>query len=196
MRWRRPFVWADKPRRWRDVTWRGCSYLGMYKDRSRWACTKAWRYGCERWRRTWCRWFGPIRKRSGCFHNRFCWCCCPQRSSDIPPCGRPIVWWWFANIRIIPHQSLFVFSFLTKTGPFSVLLTFQYSHVTVHAKDLNPRSYRYLKQNAQPNKCDGNRLFTYDMDGRSFFRFMSNRCHGHTEAENGTTSQKQTLPYH
>jgi tRNA (guanine37-N1)-methyltransferase len=54
-------------------------------------------------------------------------------------------------------------------GPFAIPLS-QFDHVEVHANDLNPISYQYLKSNASLNKCKG--LHTYNMDGRDFIRML------------------------
>jgi tRNA (guanine37-N1)-methyltransferase len=42
------------------------------------------------------------------------------------------------------------------------------SDIIVHANDLNPASYKYLKVNGQNNKCPQDRLFCYNMDARAF----------------------------
>mmetsp|Transcript_9405 Transcript_9405/g.11603 ORF Transcript_9405/g.11603 Transcript_9405/m.11603 type:complete len:225 (+) Transcript_9405:1049-1723(+) len=54
-------------------------------------------------------------------------------------------------------------------GPFAVPLSSQYDDVVVHANDLNPKSFHYLKVNAALNKC-GSQLIPYNMDGRAFVR--------------------------
>lgn len=41
-------------------------------------------------------------------------------------------------------------------------------NIIVHANDLNPESYKYLKTNAKLNRCDMNRLFCYNLDAREF----------------------------
>jgi tRNA (guanine37-N1)-methyltransferase len=54
-------------------------------------------------------------------------------------------------------------------GPFAVPLTadkLNPSKIVVHANDLNPSSYEYLRRNAKHNKCCN--LHTYNMDGRAF----------------------------
>lgn len=40
--------------------------------------------------------------------------------------------------------------------------------IIVHANDLNPASYKYLKINGQKNKCPSNRMISYNMDARAF----------------------------
>ena len=51
-------------------------------------------------------------------------------------------------------------------GPFAVLAA-KRKNCIVHANDLNPDSYRYLKENAQKNGVSS-RLKAYNMDGREF----------------------------
>lgn len=55
-------------------------------------------------------------------------------------------------------------------GPFVIPLASQYSHVEVHANDLNPESIKYLEKNAKINHCSPNKLKIYNMDGRDFLR--------------------------
>ena len=47
-----------------------------------------------------------------------------------------------------------------------------HTHVKVHANDLNPTSFHYLKQNAAINKSE-DRLVPYNMDGRAFVRHLN-----------------------
>ena len=42
----------------------------------------------------------------------------------------------------------------------------------MHANNLNPRSYHYLKENVHLNKCDAGRLLPYNMDGQAFIHCM------------------------
>ena len=55
-------------------------------------------------------------------------------------------------------------------GPFAIPLASQYSHVEVHANDLNPTSITYLEKNGKINHCSPNKLKIYNMDGRDFLR--------------------------
>lgn len=55
-------------------------------------------------------------------------------------------------------------------GPFAIPLTSQFEDVVVHANDLNPVSYKYLKINGTKNKCPESRLKLYNMDARQFLR--------------------------
>ena len=64
-------------------------------------------------------------------------------------------------------------------GPFAIPLTSssaqhcQSSKIICHANDLNPISYKYLLQNGQTNKCQKDRLYTYNLDGREFIHKMN-----------------------
>jgi len=63
-------------------------------------------------------------------------------------------------------------------GPFAIPLTSsntQHSNTNIicHANDLNPISYKYLLQNGQTNKCQKDRLYTYNLDGREFIHKMN-----------------------
>ncbi|KAI8083103.1 guanine(37)-N1-methyltransferase [Halteromyces radiatus] len=53
-------------------------------------------------------------------------------------------------------------------GPFAVPAA--KNGVTVYANDLNPESFRWLKENKTHNKIPESRLKTYNMDGRDFIR--------------------------
>lgn len=55
-------------------------------------------------------------------------------------------------------------------GPFVVPAAQR--HCKVYANDLNPDSYRYLKENVRINKV-GDHVETYNMDGREFIRSLS-----------------------
>jgi tRNA (guanine37-N1)-methyltransferase len=66
------------------------------------------------------------------------------------------------------HHPMTVLDLMAGVGPFAVPLTSPahgYSHVTVHANDLNPSSYKYLVKNAQRNKCRN--LHCYNEDART-----------------------------
>jgi len=64
-------------------------------------------------------------------------------------------------------------------GPFAIPLTSsntqhcQSSKIICHANDLNPTSYKYLLQNGQTNKCQKDKLYTYNLDGREFIHKMN-----------------------
>ena len=65
-------------------------------------------------------------------------------------------------------------------GPFAIPLTSSNSQhsssdtkIICHANDLNPISYNYLLQNGQTNKCQKDRLYTYNLDGREFIHKMN-----------------------
>jgi len=63
-------------------------------------------------------------------------------------------------------------------GPFAVPLTCNgRAGIEVHANDLNPASFQYLKQNSQVNKCRN--LHTYNLDGRAFVHQMMDQKQVH-----------------
>jgi tRNA (guanine37-N1)-methyltransferase len=62
-------------------------------------------------------------------------------------------------------------------GPFAVPLTaakFKKHGIVVHANDLNPSSYHYLKVNMVNNKCS--QLTPYQMDGRAFVHYLQDEA--------------------
>ena len=64
-------------------------------------------------------------------------------------------------------EPLVVADLMAGVGPFAVPLTaHNQNKVTVHANDLNPASFKYLKINSEKNKC--NNLHCYNEDGRAF----------------------------
>jgi tRNA (guanine37-N1)-methyltransferase len=68
-------------------------------------------------------------------------------------------------------EPIVVADVMAGVGPFAVPLATRSSglqdEIAVHANDLNPMSYKYLKINAKTNKC-GTKLIPYNMDGRAF----------------------------
>lgn len=52
------------------------------------------------------------------------------------------------------------------------------TNIVVHANDLNPASYKYLKINAEQNKCPADRLYCYNMCGRAFCHKVQERGDG------------------
>jgi tRNA (guanine37-N1)-methyltransferase len=75
--------------------------------------------------------------------------------------------------RLVKHialeaksKPLVVADIMAGVGPFAVPLTSNKGNVTVYANDLNPASYKYLKINAQRNKCK--QLHCYNQDARAF----------------------------
>jgi tRNA (guanine37-N1)-methyltransferase len=79
-------------------------------------------------------------------------------------------------------QPVIVADLMAGVGPFAVPLTARLptkgkkksdddnarSDIVVHANDLNPASYKYLKINAEKNKCPSERLYCYNLCGRAF----------------------------
>ena len=65
-----------------------------------------------------------------------------------------------------PASETVVADVMAGVGPFAVPLTAGHTKVIVHANDLNPVSYEYLKINCTKNKCGG--LELYNQDGRAF----------------------------
>ena len=55
--------------------------------------------------------------------------------------------------------------------------------IIVHAYDLNPESYKYLKVNGQNNKCPKDRLFCYNTDARAFCHLLQQPADGTTATE-------------
>jgi tRNA (guanine37-N1)-methyltransferase len=80
------------------------------------------------------------------------------------------------------QRPVVVADLMAGVGPFAVPLTACVSSkrstksvndsstpaIIVHANDLNPASYKYLKINGQKNHCSQDRLFCYNMDARAF----------------------------
>lgn len=66
-------------------------------------------------------------------------------------------------------------------GPFAIPLTstsvshYHTTRVICHANDLNPISYEYLQKNKELNKCYGDRLKMYNLDGREFIHKLNDR---------------------
>lgn len=61
-------------------------------------------------------------------------------------------------------------------GPFAVPAA-RNKHCTVHANDLNPHSFKYLKENARKNHVS-NAVEAYNLDGREFLVSVSQRLVG------------------
>uniref|UniRef100_A0A7S2E6T7 tRNA (guanine(37)-N1)-methyltransferase n=1 Tax=Ditylum brightwellii TaxID=49249 RepID=A0A7S2E6T7_9STRA len=89
-------------------------------------------------------------------------------------------------------KQIVVADVMAGVGPFAIPLTSQYNNVTVHANDLNPTSFHYLKLNSQINHCNNNNnildnnnkgddddeqqcLKMYNMDGRAFVRYLEEK---------------------
>ena len=72
-------------------------------------------------------------------------------------------------------RHLVVADVMAGIGPFAVPLASS-GNVTVHANDLNPDSFKYLKKNVNGNKgCKQDRVFAYNMDGRQFVHALSDK---------------------
>ena len=70
-----------------------------------------------------------------------------------------------------------VFDVFAGVGPFAIPIgkkgqvsNRQKIPITVHANDLNPSSYEYLKQNIQLNKLKEDYFHTYNLDGGEFIK--------------------------
>jgi len=76
-------------------------------------------------------------------------------------------------------EPIVVADVMAGVGPFAVPLSSpQFNGITVHANDLNPKSFEYLQKNAKVNKCTDERLNVYNMDGRVFIRHLEiNKVH-------------------
>ncbi|CAB9497384.1 methyltransferase [Seminavis robusta] len=73
--------------------------------------------------------------------------------------------------------------------------------IIVHANDLNPASYKYLKINAQNNKCPSDRLHCYNMDARAFCHQLQQQTSSSspsatTEPQSATTSDDKHVEFH
>jgi len=82
-------------------------------------------------------------------------------------------------VAVLP--KVVVVDIMAGVGPFSVPLTSRFQGITCHANDLNPVSFRYLKENAKLNKCSDESLITYNMDGRAFVHHLDDQgiCFDH-----------------
>lgn len=81
--------------------------------------------------------------------------------------------------RVVQHiikksPGCCVADIMAGVGPFAVPLTsarLNKTKIIVHANDLNPSSFEYLKVNMNANKCDKT-LHPYNMDGRAFVHHL------------------------
>lgn len=77
-------------------------------------------------------------------------------------------------------KKIVVADIMAGVGPFAVPLTAAKFNntktnpaiIVVHANDLNPSSYHYLKKNMNNNKCSPKHLKPYQMDGRAFVHYL------------------------
>ena len=68
------------------------------------------------------------------------------------------------------QSNIAVADIMCGVGPFSVPLSSQYG-IKVYANDLNPKSFEYLLENKNLNKC-GDLLEPYNLDGRVFVKTL------------------------
>ena len=78
-------------------------------------------------------------------------------------------------VEVADMPKVVVADIMAGVGPFSVPLTSRFQGITCHANDLNPVSFRYLKENAKLNKCSDESLITYNMDGRAFVHHLDDQ---------------------
>ena len=78
-------------------------------------------------------------------------------------------------VELADMPKVVVADIMAGVGPFSVPLTSRFQGITCHANDLNPVSFRYLKENAKVNKCSDESLITYNMDGRAFVHHLDDQ---------------------
>ena len=80
-----------------------------------------------------------------------------------------------APAAIADLPKVVVADIMAGVGPFSVPLTSRFQGITCHANDLNPVSFRYLKENAKLNKCSNKSMMMYNMDGRAFVHHLDDQ---------------------
>jgi len=116
-------------------------------------------------------------------------------------------------------QSTIVADLMAGVGPFAVPLTaclphkgnkdkkkknkqpqtsnstsdFAKAKIIVHANDLNPCSYKYLKVNAEKNKCATEKLKCYNMDARAFCHLLQDGTIGNCTKDNTDDLSSPTL---
>ena len=61
-------------------------------------------------------------------------------------------------------------------GPFAIPLAVHHTHCVVHANDLNPESYKWLKVNAKLNHTSVESLSCYNLDARDFLRTLRGKA--------------------
>lgn len=109
------------------------------------------------------------------------------------------VYW---NSRLITEHSRIVESLKKEdvvldmfagVGPFAVAAA-KNKGCTVHANDLNPHSFKYLKENAKTNHVSG-RVMTYNLDGRDFLTDITKSLVGEAFPSGVKNGSSPVCPY-
>ena len=66
--------------------------------------------------------------------------------------------------------------------------------IIVHANDLNPSSYKYLRMNAKKNKCPTDTLACYNMDARAFCHLLQDPAKAEHSGDQSLSKSQSSSP--